>query len=318
MRSYPVIDVSAWKRGDREPGGDEAKAWFEAPSDDPYTGGSWLFKPPTTKVLKLSLEREARGDSPDEYRRGEDWAEKISFELAVSLGLPAASTDLAHFDRPDGTRIDGSMSLDMRPPRWVLVGGAVLLGEIDPLYEPQTCRGHNLDNIERVLSSIPGPPGTNFEDWSAFDVFAGYLVLDAWIANRDRHEHNWALLQSPEGAVHLSPTFDHGSALGSGAEDKARVKALSTGVLRWCERGTAWRFEGGREFTLVELATDALRRASTTARNHWIDNLAAINIERCQTVVGRTPRMSDLARTFAIEVLTTNQERMCNDSLRAR
>lgn len=317
MRSYPVIDVSAWKRGDREPGGDEAKVWFEAPTDDP-TGGSWLFKPPTTKTLKLSAQRQALGDAPDEYRRGEDWAEKIAFELAVSLGLPAASTDLAHFDRPDGTRIEGSMSLDMRPPRWILVGGGVLLGEIDPRYQPQTCVGHNLDNIERVLSGIPGPPGTGFEDWSAFDVFAGYLMLDAWIANRDRHEHNWALLQSPEGEVHLSPTFDHGSALGSGAEDKSRAKVMARGIRPWCEKGTAWRFEDGRGFTLVELAKVALRRASATAHDHWIDKLAAIDLRRCETVVGRTPRMSDLARTFAIEVLTTNQERMCNDSMRAR
>ena len=32
----------------------------------------------------------------------------------------------------------------------------------------------------------------------AVDVFVGYLMFDAWIANTDRHHENWALVVSPE------------------------------------------------------------------------------------------------------------------------
>lgn len=28
--------------------------------------------------------------------------------------------------------------------------------------------------------------------FAAFDQFCGYLLLDALVANRDRHEENWA------------------------------------------------------------------------------------------------------------------------------
>lgn len=312
-----MIDVTEWSRGDREPGGDEAKVWFEAPSDYRLSG-KWLFKPPTVKELKLSAERQARGDKPDQYRRGEDWAEKIAFELAVLLGIPAASTELAIYHSPDERIVEGSMSLDMRPRHWSLVGGGVLLGELDASYEPGQNTGHHLENIERILGELPGPPETEFADWSAFDVFAGYLMLDAWVANRDRHEHNWGLLQAPTGEVHLSPTFDHGSALGSGSVDSARNKALQTGVRGWCLKGTAWRFEGGFEFTLVELAQNALGRAGANARQRWLAALANIDIDRCETVLAKTPRMSDVTRTFALEVLKTNQERLCDDRLRSR
>jgi hypothetical protein len=32
---------------------------------------------------------------------------------------------------------------------------------------------------------------------SAYDVFCGYLVLDALVANSDRHDHNWAVFLPP-------------------------------------------------------------------------------------------------------------------------
>lgn len=39
----------------------------------------------------------------------------------------------------------------------------------------------------------------------AFDVFTGYLLLDAWIANTDRHPHNWGVLRTPSKSLALDP-----------------------------------------------------------------------------------------------------------------
>lgn len=47
---------------------------------------------------------------------------------------------------------------------------------------------------------------------SALDVFAGYVLLDAWIANQDRHHENWGALRMGT-ALYLAPSFDHGAAL---------------------------------------------------------------------------------------------------------
>ena len=47
--------------------------------------------------------------------------------------------------------------------------------------------GHNLRNIDRVLNACSGPPNSSCAEWTALEVFAGYLVFDAWIANTDRH-----------------------------------------------------------------------------------------------------------------------------------
>ncbi len=77
--SYEVVDLADWTRGESEPGGDEAKRWFIAPETSPHAG-HWLFKPRRIKTLELSKERQHRGDKPDVLVRGEDWAEKISYE----------------------------------------------------------------------------------------------------------------------------------------------------------------------------------------------------------------------------------------------
>jgi hypothetical protein len=75
-------------------------------------------------------------------------------------------------------------------------GGAVLISEIFATFEvrSKTRMGHNLTNIYRVLRGVAVSPGHDLPDWmDGFDLFCGYLLFDAWIANRDRHEENWCL-----------------------------------------------------------------------------------------------------------------------------
>jgi len=53
---------------------------------------------------------------------------------------------------------------------------------------------------------------------SSLGVFVGYMLLDAWTANQDRHHENWAAITGAKG-VELAPTFDHGSALARNLTD---------------------------------------------------------------------------------------------------
>ena len=305
-----MVDLTGWTRGEREPGGDEEKRWFEAPVDSEFSG-RWLFKPHREKLLVLSKERAARSERPDVLVRGEDWAEKIAYELAQILHVPAVVTELAAAVRTrDGKRVRGSMSRDMRPPNWQSSPGATLLAELDESFDADTCAGHTIAAIKAVLQGLQGPVGTDYGLWTAFDVFVGYLVLDAWIANTDRHAHNWAVLQSPSGAVCLAPTFDHGNALGSGAGERHHARVLESGIGDWCGRGRASRFEVHPATTLVDFAADALAEASAHARSHWPRRLAEVDRATCNDVVERIPNLSEFTRTFIREVLTTNRKRL--------
>ncbi len=156
-----------------------------------------------------------------------------------------------------------------------------------------------------------GPLDTSVDKWPAFDVFAGYLVLDAWIANADRHAINWGVLQSAN-AERLAKSFDHGSALGSGLTDENRLRFLRAGIGSWCTKGVAQRFEEGRAVTLVDLALAAVAGGSERA-SEWVTRLAALERQQWQSVLTEMSALSVVERKFIDELLFENQRRLCHD-----
>jgi hypothetical protein len=155
-----------------------------------------------------------------------------------------------------------------------------------------------------------------------FDVFAGYLVLDALIANRDRHEQNWAVLtpQLTTTPEMLAPTYDHASSLGFNlTDDKRRACLQVPGQLQtWAENGRASRFEHrGRAPTLVHHALEAITLCSATGAHWWRQQIENLNLEpvlvplRERAVTG----MSDLAATFTHDLLDLNLGRL-RDAIR--
>jgi hypothetical protein len=184
----------------REPLGSKQKLWFRSPSkDEPRL----LFK----------------------YNRpgtGEDWSEKIASELAELLGLPHSRVDLASYE---GQR--GAVLYDFTDnKRLPLIHGNELLDFVYPGYPTQQRHRaieHTVQAVFGVLSQpnvvLPATPLPVPADVvSAFDLFIGYLMLDGWIGNIDRHHENWGLLWHPDRTTRgltLAPSFDHAFVVGS-------------------------------------------------------------------------------------------------------
>lgn len=301
---YSVIDVGGWPVLADEPSGADGKVWLTPPecAQSQSRAEWWLFKP-----VKVGVVKATGGVQVSEYRRNDDRVERIASALAQLLGLPAAEVELAR--RGD---VEGCLSRYVIPDGWSLASGDALLAEYpgyvscanDPKLRERT--GHNLDNIADLMDGLAGPPETPCEGWPAFDVFAGFLVFDAWIANTDRHALNWAAVYRGS-EIRLSASFDHGSALGSGL----REHRLPADVGRWCGRGMATRFEGGGSVTLVDLALDALDRAGPMARE-WVTRLSAITRDQWLEVLRGVEGLSDSESTFMERVLATNQRRLCS------
>jgi hypothetical protein len=181
----------------------------------------------------------------------EDWSEWLAAEVATGHVVPHATIRLA-------TRngLPAALSRSLRASGEELQAGAVLL-QGTPGFVPRsrTRTGHNLPNIRAVLEDVTaprswaGPVGAG----AAFGVFCGYLVLDALIANTDRHEENWAVIRGKNAVVRLCASYDHATSLGFNLSDERRDRLTADpGKLHaWLEGGTARRFEGGRHLTLV-------------------------------------------------------------------
>jgi hypothetical protein len=298
---FNQVDVSSWRVRDEEPAGDDEKVWLTAPD-----GRDWLFKP-VTEHTRLG------------FVQGEDWSEKVSSEMAALLGVPCATVELAVRRAQQG-----SISLDLKPAGWELQPGSVLLTDTakDYILRDRTRRGHSLMNIERALEGFDSPPGATVPGgFSAFDAFVGFLVLDAWIANRDRHDENWAVLLPPPDdrtRGRLAGSYDHATSLGFNLQDAERDRRLQGGTVKaWAERGDAYRFEwpGGRKQnvpTLVDFAATATSMRQPAVRRYWASQLAAVEVGAIADLVARVPGMSQLACKFVVELTRINRERLLN------
>lgn len=202
---FPIIEVPVDAAEAEEAMGTKFKFWFQHPEL-----GNCLFK-------------QARANT------GEDWAEKIAAELAQLLGLPHANYELAVWlEQP------GVISPNFLAENTDLMHGNDILAGLASSY-PRN-QGYRLSQhtVSIVLEALKRPGLQLPLSWTpplgiteAISTFVGYLLLDAWIGNGDRHHENWGfVVRLPEGIPHLAPTYDHASCLGRELLDAKRQEKL--------------------------------------------------------------------------------------------
>lgn len=279
LKEAPTEDYDPWDRidvRDWEFAGVEQIGTHDAEWICDHDDHRWLYKPVTIH--------------PDGSREGEDWAEVMSAEIATLLQLPHAQVRLC-----TGKKGEGIISKSVIPRGFNLHSGALWLEDynLEPYLGPNRSEGkihrvgHSLTNIKASLANVEPPPYFNGpRDFRAFDVFAGYLCLDAIIANRDRHEENWAVLEPvlQEGTNRLSPSFDHARAFGSNLQDDAFMACIGNPQRfdKFLLGGTAHRLQHSKPpgpCSLAEAAATGLSLASQRARKHWKDQVDQLDAD---------------------------------------
>lgn len=297
---FPIVSVDPRLRLDHEPLGTKPKFW--------YRDGE----------RRMLFKAEERGT-------GEDWAEKIGCELGGLLGLPHVHYDLAE---EVGSRTPGVVCESCAPPPRVLFLGNQLLFAIDPAYPLEEGRRykvkeHTVDAVAEALRILKPPPAPWADSVpegiaSALDVFTGYVMLDAWIANQDRHHENWGMLLTDK-VLYLAPTFDHGASLARNLTDEERHDRLTTRdqgrtVKHFARRARSAFYEdlaATRPLTTVQAWRTFADRAPA-AGAAWLARLEAIGDDKIQSVVEEVPphRMSRVSRDFTTALLVENRRRL--------
>jgi hypothetical protein len=276
-----------------EPLGTKDKVWVTDP-----TGGRWLFKAARTKGDRVL---------------GEDWAEWLVCRLGRLIGVPTAVVEPA---LREGQR--GIVSRSMLAEGHRLAHGNELLARVDPLFNPELLRRNDRYTVDAVLSALDGvgPPVAwpALTGQTAFEVWAGYLLMDAWVAGRDRHPRNWAvdehLLER-----NLAPSFDHGNALGfqESIDEHQRLSEDPQALDQWTRRGKSPHFAGAPRLTA--LARDAARLSSSEAAGYWTERLDSLEQSAVDALVESVPDriMSEPTRSFCRELLRLNRRRVLDD-----
>jgi len=306
---FQIVPVPADAAQAPEAMGSKPKFWFSR------DGEPWLFK-------------RIRANT------GEDWAEKVSEGLCGLLNVPHASYDLATWR---DTR--GVISRSFQPRTAAIVFGNEILFRVVPDY-PRKKKGSRVfyrvpqHTVDLVMEVMENPAIQVPTDWeppegieSSADVFCGYMLLDAWIGNTDRHHENWAIVLRPSEAdriqMYLAPTFDHASSLGSHITDLERSERMTTrdqgrSMEAFARRASSPFFQSKdapKPLTTLDAFREAARRRPRAAQA-WLNSLATISDEAVEHLISRIPeeRMSRPASQFATKLLQLNRRRLLENA----
>jgi hypothetical protein len=263
----------------------------------------------------------------DDRETGEDWAEVIACTLCGALGLPHVEYQLAAQYQGEQFLTPGVVCPNMAPKPKILYLGNQLLFALDDDYPQERkfkVRQHTVEAVVGLLTVLHPPA----EEWprvsptppldGALDHFAGYMMLDAWIANQDRHHENWAGIWD-RNAMRLAPTFDHGAGLGRNLEDAQRVRRLQTkdrnySVEAFAAKGRS-AFFAARDNDQPLLLVDCFHAFADhcpRAKAFWLERLASVTEETIRSAIEEIPesRMSPVCKEFTFQLLRTNKQRL--------
>lgn len=289
---FPIFEVPDDAAQNTEAMGSKYKFWFQHPEL-----GECLFKQvrPST---------------------GEDWSEKIAAELCQILGLPCARYELATWKNDPGT-----ISPSMLPKYANLQhGNDILSGVVSsyPSSENYSVSQHTLDLVLLAIRDLPVQLPLNWHPpqgiESAVDTFVGYLLLDTWIGNTDRHHENWGFVTF-NNVSHLAPTYDHASSLGRELLDSKRQQLLSGKTVEAYARkarSALYAQVDDRRAMLTLEAFCAIARRYPKSAIVWLERLSSISSEDVRELLARVPseRLSPISSQFACQILEINKSRL--------
>lgn len=301
---YRIIDVVDWQLSEEEPLGTKAKRWIREP---PGLGGRrWLLK------------------YRQNERTGDDWAERIAAEIAAALRLPHAVVELASRDRERAVIVLEFTAAERGDDLHL---GNSLLQQLDSGYAAAK-RSRNADyTLERTFAALESSTIGVPREWqlpegvtTPAEVFTGYLLLDALIANQDRNHQNWGAIQRADRAVarplELVPSFDHASSLGQNLSDSERLGRMETrdrgfSIAAFASKARS-KFRLGtnpdRHATTFEAFRWALRRHPAAGRA-WLEQLHRVADADLRAMVQAVPAsiMSAPSCEFASALLSLNR-----------
>lgn len=252
---------------------------------------------------------------------GENWAEKVACELCKLLNLPHAHYELAVWKGQNCV-----LSESIIPENGRLVLANELLSRIHkgyPASQIRKVRDYTFGRIKALFDSnqylLPKGWVTTHEDVrTAYDVFIGYLMLDAWIANQDRHHENWGVI-SYGGEIYLAPTYDHAASLGQNEVDENRISRLNTRDSAWHieayakrARSAIYEKPGDKNPLLTVKLFELIAQENRKGAKVWLDLLEKITEQQCTAIFERIPpnMISESGIKFALKLLAINKQRL--------
>lgn len=305
MKRFPIIDISEQDVDDFEQMGTKSKFWYTDKKDKK----EYLFKSTHTE--------DKHGKAIIRY--GENWSEKVACEVAKLLGIPHANYNLASYDGENGTISENFTQLGDD----LIFGNNLIEYVATKVYGERLELGQRSQTLSRVytiLNSIVVEPPRVWQKTdnikNAFDVFIGYVMLDALISNQDRHNENWGMIVDKKGKNSLSPSFDHAASLGRNESEEKMNQRLNTkdegySVKSYVKKCKSYFYFDKNQLTTVE-AFFLFTSLSKKSGLEWLERLNNIDRNIINNILESMPDniMSQIQKEFCVEIIMENKNRL--------
>lgn len=253
---------------------------------------------------------------------GENWSEKVTSEIAQTLGLPCAQYDFAIWGDKQGVT-----SPIFVPENGRLVHGNELLAKIIKDYPEKPTyhiREYRISTVVAALQIFKErtllPMGYVGNDVikKPLDVFIGYLMFDCLISNPDRHHENWGFVVDYVGKkVYLAPTYDHASGLGCRVSDDEIKRRRETTDNRYtveafvAKAKSAFSFKDGKRISPLMAFIYAAKK-NVDAAIYWLDKIEKLSLASIVDIFNEVPMhlITKDSILFAVDILNANRLRL--------
>lgn len=226
-------------------------------------------------------------------------SEYIACNIFASVGLPVQETMLGEYIDENGKVKIACACKDVRKP-----------GEI--MYEINKLELSSLDNTHarelslQYMDSVFAKMADVVPEEKLKEFYYDMLVVDTLVGNTDRHNGNWAILESDTG-FRISPVYDCGSSLAplideqSMSKDTGEYCAMNTLSVLKDASGKRLKYCDffGKAENLNKDIQKALKRV-----------IPRINIDKIQRIIWDTPYISPSRKEFYFSYVQTTYERI--------
>jgi hypothetical protein len=238
------------------------------------------------------------------------WVEKITYELAKLIDLPAATYEF-------GELFDGRRAIIS--PNYLLPNHDERSGK--SLLDTYVGQGNYSYTVDTVLTAIdvnqieiPSDCNLPPQVKTAVELLTGYLIFDYWIDNIDRHYENWGIqIDLITGRRELLPTYDHGLSLGFLLFDDECLDLAPANHVQ--NQSSAFSGNKGRSLSMNGMLVEVISNQPDAARA-WIERITQLEPAAVIELFNRIPAgwISDEKQLFAINLLEFNRQTLIRHS----
>ena len=228
------------------------------------------------------------------------WSEKISYEIAARLELPAAPYEFGELigwsNYADRTKVIVSPNFKSADVRYIQ-GTELLASQTNP--DDSYTVSRILETLAQNDIQLPSGYQAPFGISNGADLMVGYLLLDSLVANNDRHSGNWEIGLDNRGVKTLAPVYDNGASF-----------ATTFGSIVYDDY-TAERYMKTDLSYFGEFQIETFRQAAQIRPNAgrvWLSQLSKIEQQQLDNIFTQIPsdRIDSKALVFSRELLNYN------------